>query len=170
MSYLLDKIEALLPVPAIEVDKLEEARATNNSLLQEISELQHLRLKYSSVDLVFIEDLLLEKIRKHQSLKVTLLYLENKKRGIETRGYDISSIKQKSILSVVEVYRFKTVKSSNNRVYIALRNEKTPSCCLYLDSNTWYDYGSHKHGDIIDFVREIESCDFKDACKILQSL
>lgn len=44
--------------------------------------------------------------------------------------------------------------SNNKALYLSpIRNEKTPSFWVYLDSNSWYDYGQSVGGDSIEFAR-----------------
>jgi len=46
-------------------------------------------------------------------------------------------------------------------------NEKTPSFNIYTDSNHYYCYGCHEHGDAIKFIREVEKLTFKQAVRTL---
>ena len=46
-------------------------------------------------------------------------------------------------------------------------HEKTPSFCVNGTDQFFYCFGCHKSGDVITFVREIESLDFADAVKFL---
>lgn len=46
-------------------------------------------------------------------------------------------------------------------------HEKTPSFCVNEQEQFYYCFGCHKSGDVITFVKEMESVDFSDAVKIL---
>lgn len=48
-----------------------------------------------------------------------------------------------------------------------LRNEKDPSFRIYVNQNSWWDYGAQVGGDTIDFVREWKNCDFNEAIDYL---
>lgn len=45
--------------------------------------------------------------------------------------------------------------------------EKTPSFCVYPDNNTFYCFGCHAGGDVINFVRRIEHLDYVEAIRFL---
>jgi len=49
------------------------------------------------------------------------------------------------------------------------REDKSPSMKVNYVSNTWYDFATGEHGDIIDLVKKINNTDFKGAVQILQS-
>lgn len=46
-------------------------------------------------------------------------------------------------------------------------NEKTPSCHLYLESNTFHCFGCQKHGDVISITQQIFGLDFREAVDLL---
>lgn len=50
-----------------------------------------------------------------------------------------------------------------------LRAENDASFYVYLDSNSWHDYGSGKGGNIIDLVKELEGCGFVEAIEKLST-
>ena len=72
--------------------------------------------------------------------------------------FNLEQIKQYPITDIVEV---------NSRNFFKLRDERTPSCKYYPDSNTWYDFGSCAGGDVIDLVMILNNCSFVEACKYL---
>ena len=45
--------------------------------------------------------------------------------------------------------------------------EKTPSFAVNPAKNMFYCFGCHEGGDIFKFIMKIESCDFKEALKLL---
>ena len=45
--------------------------------------------------------------------------------------------------------------------------EKTPSLCIYDYEQVYHCYGCKEHGDVITFVRKMESCDYMQAVEIL---
>ena len=48
-------------------------------------------------------------------------------------------------------------------------NEKTASCKIYPQSNSFYCFGCGAGGDVIDFVRLLYGLDFRQACVRLES-
>ena len=46
-------------------------------------------------------------------------------------------------------------------------HEKTPSFCVNGTDQFYYCFGCHKSGDVISFVKEMESLDFADAVRLL---
>ena len=48
-------------------------------------------------------------------------------------------------------------------------NEKTPSFTVSNDKGFYHCFGCGAHGDVISFIMEKESIDFKEAIKILAS-
>lgn len=57
----------------------------------------------------------------------------------------------------------KPERADNNRLWYKIRNERTASCCVYKDTNSFYDFGSTKGGSVIDLYMLIHDCDFKTA-------
>lgn len=46
-------------------------------------------------------------------------------------------------------------------------SEKTPSCTVYPDDNSWHCFGCHAGGDVITFVMKIENLDYIEAVRFL---
>ena len=44
---------------------------------------------------------------------------------------------------------------------------KTPSCTIYLDTQSFYCFGRGAGGDVITFIRKIENLDYVEAIKLL---
>lgn len=82
---------------------------------------------------------------------------------------DIEAIRQIPIMRLVEQYNIKHKRSGVNRVYCNLRNERTPSCCIYEDQNSFYDYGSGSGGSVIDFYMVLTGASLKDTIKELSN-
>jgi hypothetical protein len=98
----------------------------------------------------------LKKIRRN------IIFIKSLIRGEkDTRQkFDIETIKQVPINVIVEV-------GANN--FFKIRDEKTPSCYWYKDSNRWVDFGSDEKGDVIDLVIKIHNLSFPEACKFLSN-
>ena len=72
-----------------------------------------------------------------------------------------------SITDVVSSYSPLVRKGGHYFCCCPLHVEKTPSFCLYENTNTFYCYGCHKQGDVISFIQDIEKTDFKGAVEFL---
>jgi DNA primase len=75
-------------------------------------------------------------------------------------------------ISCVEYLHSKGIEPRNVRgksyKYLSpWRSEAKPSFHAYKNKNTWYDFGSHEGGSVIDLVMRLEGVDFKGACSIL---
>ena len=77
--------------------------------------------------------------------------------------------KQISIFNWLKSAGFESTKIQNNSAwYISpVRNESTASFVVDLNKNTWRDFGSGKHGDIVDLVCLILNTTVLEALKIL---
>lgn len=71
----------------------------------------------------------------------------------------------RNIISVARELGFTTTKYDFIRC--PCHNERTASCKLYPESNTFHCFGCHTHGDIFDLVMSVLNCGFLDAFKYL---
>lgn len=116
----------------------------------------------------FAEDNLKEIERDIKKTERSLYYINKaQKTGADELDIDIDAIKQIPIMRLVEQYNIKHKRSGVNRVYCDIRNERTPSCCIYEDQNSFYDYGSGTGGSVIDFYMVLTGASLKDAIKEL---
>lgn len=87
------------------------------------------------------------------------------------RGFDakfIDELKNKNdIADVVGKYVPLERKGGNFWGRCPFHHEKTASFCVNPQGQFYYCFGCHKSGDVISFIREIESLDFSDAVKLL---
>lgn len=63
----------------------------------------------------------------------------------------------------------KPERSDGKRLWYKLRNEKTASCCVYTETNSFYDFGSGEGGSCLDLYMKLNDCDFKTAIKNLSN-
>lgn len=84
----------------------------------------------------------------------------DKQRVLEARN--------KSIKDYVESLGIATRNNGNGRYFCSSPFSKDTnwSFCIY-STNTYYDWSTGKGGDIIDLVRKLEGCTFKEAVNIL---
>lgn len=78
------------------------------------------------------------------------------------KGIEIEELKKVSIPNILETYGIELKRGT-----FKIRDEKTPSCKYYPDSNSWYDFGSGQGGSNIDLILAIEKCDLSNAIKVL---
>lgn len=64
----------------------------------------------------------------------------------------------------------KPEREDGNRMWYKLRDERTPSCCVYKETNSFYDFGdANNSGDVIKLYQILNDCDFKTAIKQLSN-
>jgi hypothetical protein len=61
----------------------------------------------------------------------------------------------------------KPEREDGNRLWYKLRNERTASCCVYKETNSFFDFGSGTGGSIIDLFMLLNKCDAKEAIREL---
>ena len=87
------------------------------------------------------------------------------------KGFDskfLTELKLKcDIADVVGRYVHLEKRGGNFWGRCPFHHEKTPSFCVNEQEQFYYCFGCHKSGDVITFVKEMESVDFSDAVKIL---
>lgn len=71
------------------------------------------------------------------------------------------------ITEIISPYVSLVEKGSKKWACCPFHHEKTPSFCLYEQSQTYHCFGCHVGGDAISFVQEIEHTDFMGAVKII---
>ena len=80
----------------------------------------------------------------------------------------IDELKQRAnIVDLVEQYSQVQRRGSRYFACCPLHVEKTPSFCIYPDSNSYYCFGCHKQGDAFTLIEEMEKTDFKGAVEYL---
>ena len=88
-----------------------------------------------------------------------------------TRGdsiVDRVDVKEIPIGRVLEIYNKEVNKSGF--IKSPYHEEKTPSCKIYLDTNSFYDFSSGKGGSVIDLVMALEGCSVIDAIALMQGM
>ncbi len=80
----------------------------------------------------------------------------------------IEELKRKAtIVDVASKYTQLVRRGARIMACCPLHVEKTPSFCLYENTNSYYCFGCHAAGDSIKLVEEMERTDFKGAVEIL---
>lgn len=81
--------------------------------------------------------------------------------------YDIEKIKAIPIKDFIS--RFTIIKN-NNQAICPIHREKTPSLHIYEQTNSWYCFGCHTGGSVIDFIMKLEDLDLNRALDYLNKL
>lgn len=160
-----------------EKNDLKHTRKKLINLRKSLSYWQHMHITEEKRNIWLIEWQILSILPEIERLEKRIGYLrkvaqieKDKKAGkpvTEIHSFDIENLKRADILEIAKSFGLVPEMSGHRRAFIKLRNERTPSCCLYLDRNAWYDFGSGDHGDVIDLVGKLDHCDFKSACQRL---
>ncbi len=80
----------------------------------------------------------------------------------------IMELKQNNpIDSVMSSYVQLKRQGRNSVCLCPFHSEKSPSCMVYLESNSFYCFGCGAGGDVITFIMKIESLDYVEAIKFL---
>ena len=84
-------------------------------------------------------------------------------------SYDIDKLKKIDIVSWLDRQGYKRQRGSGKYVsfYSPFSKESNASMKINRIKNTFVDYHSDLHGDVIDLVMNLEGCDFNRACEIL---
>ena len=85
------------------------------------------------------------------------------------RRLSISEAKEIDMVHFLSDLGYEPAKVRNNDYWYhsPLRNEKTPSFKVNRKLNRWYDHGSGKGGNLVDFAMMYHGCTISD---LLQSL
>lgn len=76
-------------------------------------------------------------------------------------------------ISIVEIFAYygkSLARTKTGMYYSPFRDEKTPSFHIDEAANTWYDFGTHEGGGLIDFVCKITGGQRKEAYDWLASI
>ena len=80
----------------------------------------------------------------------------------------IHELKQKNdLVSIASRYVHLEKRGSYFWCRCPFHGEKTPSLCISDSDNTFFCYGCHVGGDVIQFIMQIESLPFMDSVKLL---
>ncbi len=90
--------------------------------------------------------------------------VEFKRRRKSKKFVDVRDIKEKILCSDL---LGEPLRRDINRWWYSIREEKIPSLCYYVDTNSFYDYGSGDGGSVIDLYMLLNKCSVSDAIKEL---
>ena len=80
---------------------------------------------------------------------------------------EINDIDLKSLIESLTGEKF----NRENKIYSPFKKEKTPSFCIYFDSNCnkqkFKEFSTNEQGDAIDFVMKYKNLTFQEAKKYL---
>ncbi len=76
----------------------------------------------------------------------------------------------KAANDIVDLFRIYADVKKRGRIYVCccpFHSEKTPSCTIYPENNSFYCFGCHTGGDVIKFVSLTENVSYMEAVKTL---
>jgi hypothetical protein len=99
-----------------------------------------------------------EKVTDSVILKTEKVIIEKE----EIRNYyDLTEIKNIPLESIASIYN-KSIAQRNGALWVNVRGEKTPSCRLYNETNTFCDFGNGRFGgDSVNFIAYCEGVEHK---------
>ena len=177
VRYTGQELLAIFPeAKKIIPEKLKEWEAKERRIEKEINYLLIKTMKKSPKDAWFVEEFVkafhmpdfLECQKQIRRLKMLAKVArgkpqanwENFQEKIErARDYPISEI-------AAQVMPIK-ILGKTAVILCPFHNEKTPSCHLYIESNTFKCYGCQKFGDVISLTQQLFGVDFHDAVELL---
>lgn len=73
------------------------------------------------------------------------------------------------IESILDRIGCKRGRSGGGKVFFSspFSSDSTPSLCVFINQNTWFDYSNGYGGDAIDLYRKVKKCSFPDALQEL---
>lgn len=80
--------------------------------------------------------------------------------------YDRSKLDEIKLEDICNLYGVEVKRNGKNLIG-RLRNEKTPSFCIYENNNIWVDFGTNEKGGSIKLVQKLEGVGWNEAIKIL---
>lgn len=101
-------------------------------------------------------------------VKNLLRRVRNFSLGVEDTTAELIHIARSKPIEQVLMYL--GLQVSNNFFNCIFHNEKTASCKVYPDSNSFYCFGCHKSGDSITLVMHKEDVSFHYALNLLKDL
>lgn len=80
--------------------------------------------------------------------------------------YDRRKLDEIKLEDICNLYGVEVKRNGKNLIG-RLRNEKTPSFCIYENNNIWVDFGTNEKGGSIKLVQKLEGVGWNEAIKIL---
>lgn len=158
LNEILDKNKSYSWFKINNKNKITSEDFTNKNYIAALKEKEdlkdiYIKKKYDLNNLVYVDD------NKN-------LYLvkntENKTDKEIEPFYNLDKIKEIPLEDVCNRLGVNT-SSKGKKLWCNIRGEKTPSCCINIDKNYWYDFGIATGGDVIKFVSEVEKINTKEA-------
>jgi hypothetical protein len=110
-----------------------------------------------AIKVFFLDPLFKDQIRHRRELA---LYSKT------THRLNVSSAKAVPLESLFELQK---ARRTSEKIHCCcpLHNDKTPSFCIYLKTNSFHCFGCHEGGDTVVFVQKLHNFSFKEAVNFL---
>ncbi|GEM_PF-1624434 len=107
----------------------------------------------------------LKHISRLERLQRLMISKAKERAGIPTNREDFEQKKTAAKeVNISELYPFRKIRRIGQRFSACcpFHQDDTPSFIIYPD-NHWHCFGCNKGGDSIDFIKELRSCNYKEA-------
>jgi hypothetical protein len=146
--------------------KLKSAfKRAKKSYLHSLREPEVAFLCEAATEIIFEEEIIVFEKRLRQ---LTYQYDCLIDKNIQEEIIDIEALKERlDLKQIIEGYGFKLRKSGQSWLTLCpFHNERTPSFNVY--KKHFYCFGCQAHGDVFNFIQEIEKVNFKEALNKLK--
>ncbi len=170
--FKVTPLEALQPKIRLTKLKLKEYEKRHNKLL-------FIRIKAKVQD-SWLPDMYLQELKvKIRKESKRLLFLNGRRKYLKGLTKEDGGVQHHSTRhsanydkETAQGYKCRQILVDHNipitpQGFFKIRNERTPSCKLYEESNSWFDHGSQEGGDSISLYMNINNCNFIEAVKEL---
>ncbi|MCX0402217.1 CHC2 zinc finger domain-containing protein, partial [Clostridium perfringens] len=176
LNEILDKNKSYSWFKINNKNKITSKDFTNKNYIAALKEKEYLKdiyikKNYDLNNLVYIDDNKNLYLVKNTENKTDKYIEKNSKKNLKSKNstekevepfYNLDKIKEIPLEDVCNRLGVNT-SSKGKKLWCNIRGEKTPSCCINIDKNYWYDFGTSTGGDVIKFVSEVEKINTKEA-------
>ena len=176
LNEILDKNKSYSWFKINNKNKITSKDFTNKNYIAALKEKEYLKdiyikKNYDLNNLVYVDDNKNLYLVKNTENKIDKYIEKNSKKNLKSKNstekevepfYNLDKIKEIPLEDVCNRLGVNT-SSKGKKLWCNIRGEKTPSCCINIDKNYWYDFGTSTGGDVIKFVSEVEKINTKEA-------
>ncbi|MGU9007980.1 CHC2 zinc finger domain-containing protein [Clostridium perfringens] len=176
LNEILDKNKSYSWFKINNKNKITSKDFTNKNYIAALKEKEYLKdiyikKNYDLNNLVYVDDNKNLYLVKNTENKTDKYIEKNSKKNLKSKNstekevepfYNLDKIKEIPLEDVCNRLGVNT-SSKGKKLWCNIRGEKTPSCCINIDKNYWYDFGTSTGGDVIKFVSEVEKINTKEA-------
>ncbi|WP_283690399.1 CHC2 zinc finger domain-containing protein [Clostridium perfringens] len=176
LNEILDKNKSYSWFKINNKNKITSKDFTNKNYIAALKEKEYLKdiyikKNYDLNNLVYVDDNKNLYLIKNTENKTDKGIEKDSKKNLKSKNstekevepfYNLDKIKEIPLEDVCNRLGVNT-SSKGKKLWCNIRGEKTPSCCINIDKNYWYDFGTSTGGDVIKFISEVEKINTKEA-------